>query len=96
MASNFLISESDFTRMCYHGNLAIKEWIHNLTYEDFITWNKKCIAELSEEDEAWIVGLCKRMKAKTFMFQDIYHCSRFVAYTFYFDMNKNIIITNPQ
>jgi hypothetical protein len=91
--SKFIIDEDDFERMVDTG---YRTWFKDMSYAEFLEWNNKCICELTNEEDAWLVGLCHRLKNKHIQLQDMECCSRFDAYGFYFNEKKDIVIVNPR
>ena len=94
--TSYIIQELDFERM---QDMAIgeqKDWLEGMSYAEFVAWNVKCINQLSDEDDAWLVGLCKRMKDDRIILQDMEACCQFTADGFFFDYDKRIIIVNPR
>ena len=94
--SNYIIEKADFLRMQTDVTGHSVPWFEDMDYSDFLQWNNECICELSDEDDAWLVGLCGRMNNQRIMLQDMESCVQFVAYGFYFDKNKDIVIVNPR
>lgn len=94
--SNYIVEKADFLRMQIDVTGHPVPWFEDMDYDEFLQWNKECICELSNEDDAWLVGLCGRMKNQRIMLQDMESCVQFVADSFYFDRNKNIVIVNPR
>jgi len=92
--SSYIIQELDFERMLDMSLGEDKGWLEGMTYAEFVAWNMNCIHELSDEDDAWLVGLCKRMKDDRIVLQDMEACCQFTADGFFFDYNKRIIIAN--
>jgi hypothetical protein len=85
--------KADFERMVDTG---YRTWFKDMSYAEFLEWNNKCICELTNEEDAWLVGLCRRLKNKHIQLQDMECCSRFEAYGFYFNEKKHIVIVNPR
>jgi len=94
--SNFIIQEADFQRIQVDVTGEPIGWLENMTYTEFLEWNNNCIYELTNEEDAWLVGLCGRMKNGRIMLQDMESCVQFQAYGFYFNQNKEIVIVNPR
>ena len=94
--SSYIIQELDFERMMALSLGEDKGWLEGMTYAEFFQWNMNCINELSDEDDAWLVGLCRRMNNGDVVLQDMESCSHFPADGLYFDYNKRIIIVNPR
>jgi hypothetical protein len=94
--SKYIIGEDDFLRIQVDVTGHPIGWLEYVNYSDFLEWNNKCIYELSNEDDAWLVGLCGRMKNGRIMLQDMESCVQFQAYGFYFNQNKEIVIVNPR
>jgi hypothetical protein len=86
----------DFERMQDISIGEQKDWLEGMSYADFMAWNVKCINQLSDEDDAWLVILCRRMKEGDILLQDMEACCQFTAGGFFFDYDKRIIIVNPR
>lgn len=94
--SKFIIDDDSFQRMQSLISGEDKGWLEGMTYAEFLEWNINCINELSDEDDAWLTGLCKRLKRNRIILQDMESCCQFNADSFYFDCDKNIVIVNPR
>ena len=64
-------------------------------YEEFYNWNIKCLNE-SPEDVVLLNELCKRMSGSKIKLMDEVSNMRYDAYAFYFDSDKNIVISTPR
>jgi len=87
--SKFIVPECYFERMIDHD-----AYYKDMSYDEFVLWNIKCINELTNDDIVWLSGLCKRIKE--IHLQDMESCAKFTADSFFFDCNKKIVIVNPR
>ena len=90
--TNYLPNELSFERMKHEGDL----YGEDMTYERFRLWNLECIAALTDYEYNWTVELCRRMLQKNIKLMDEEPCVVFTADGIYFDMNKNLVITNSR
>lgn len=88
--SKYLADENTFDRMKAYGDYDCN------SFEEFLAWNKQCIADLDDEDSAWVTGLCKRIQKNKVCLMDEESCSVFTANCIYFDNDKNVCIVNPR
>lgn len=86
---DFIIDECTYERLQQYGDY------EGGTFSEFITWNRKCIADLGDEDRAWIMSLCKRIKNNLISLMDSMYCMQHDATNIYFDTNKRLCIVNP-
>jgi len=96
--SKFIVPECYFDRMKHeHESCSDYRGLYtDMSYDEFVSWNIKCINELSNEDIVWLSGLCKRIKENIIILQDMESCVRFTADSFFFDCSKKIVIVNPR
>jgi hypothetical protein len=66
------------------------------TYDEFVTFNKNCINEQTDESKIWLYKLCQMIKGGKINLVDEESCVEFEADTFYFNMKKQICIVNPR
>lgn len=92
VVTKFIINKYDYERMKSQND----ECYDNMSYEEFIAWNVECINELSNDDMAWLAGLCQRIKVGLLKLQDMESCAQFEADGFFFDMRKKLVIINPR
>lgn len=90
--TNYLPDMPTFERMRGEGDL----YGEDMTYERFRLWNLECIAALSDYEYNWTVELCRRMNQRTIKLMDEEPCVVFTAHGIYFDIQKNLVITNPR
>ena len=90
MIKKFIINNYTYDRMNDREDGATP-----LSYNEFYAWNIKCLNE-SPDDLAWLTGLCNRMNSSKIILMDEESCTKFSAYAFYFDSDKNIVIVNPR
>lgn len=69
---------------------------HSASYDEFFTWNKKCLEELSFEDVSWVWGLCNRLNSKKIGMMDMECCGIWKADCIFYDLNKNIVVVHPR
>ena len=94
--SKFIIAEAEFERMQYDVTGHPVPWFEDMDYSEFLEWNNKCIYELTNEEDAWLVRLCGLMKNDRILIQDMESCIQFQADSFYFNQDKKIVIVNPR
>jgi hypothetical protein len=90
--SHFLLGEDSFMRMRSNGEL----YAIDMDYKDYRIWNLECIAALTDEEHNWMVELCRRISDKKIRLMDEESSIVFTATNIYFDMAKNLVITNPR
>lgn len=88
-----MVEEYDYNRMIVHECNGIDE---SMSYDNFISYNKKCLNDLSYDDVRWIWSLCKRLKHDIIGLMDLDSCAIFKASYIFYDNNKNLVIVNPQ
>jgi len=66
------------------------------TYHDFLSWNKSCLEELSDDDIKWVWGLCQRLNNKKIGTMDMEDCGIWEADSIFYDLNKNLVIVHPR
>jgi len=93
---NFIIEEEDFLRMQESSYGLLREWVSDMTYQEFDIWNYQCINQLSDEDRTWLIGLCSHIISDRLVLQDMATCERLSADKFYFDYDKKFVIVNPE
>jgi hypothetical protein len=68
-----------------------------LSYNDFLSWNEKCLRHLNAEEISWTIDLCKRLiSRKEVGMMDLESCAVFKAAYIYFDKKGKICIVNPR
>ena len=88
----YIVHECEYERML---DLECRDIDTLETYETFFSWNKACVEELSDEDVAWVLGLCKRIQ-KGVSLMDLESCATFTAHAIFFNKDKRICIVNPR
>jgi hypothetical protein len=94
--SHFVIEEDDFLRMQETSHGLLREWVSDMTFQEFDIWNYQCINELSDEDKTWLTRLCSHIISDRLVLQDMATCERLSADKFYFDYDKKFVIVNPE
>lgn len=89
----YLVCAADYGRMQQSDHSGVDD---SMPYSMFITWNTKCINEMTMEDRAWLLGLCNRFKDNKVKLMDLESCVAFGADSFFFDQNKKLCIVNPR
>ena len=92
----FIIEEDDFLRMQESSYGLLREWVSDMTFQEFEIWNYQCINQLSDEDKTWLTRLCSHIISDRLVLQDMGTCDRFSADRFYFDYDKKFVIVNPE
>ena len=89
-----VIGYNDYQRMVDIGCSGIDTM---LSYNEFLSWNEKCLSRLSSEDISWTMDLCKRfISRKKISMMDLESCAVFQAAYIYFDKKGRICIVNPR
>ncbi|AYV77458.1 MAG: hypothetical protein Dasosvirus3_17 [Dasosvirus sp.] len=65
-------------------------------YRKFMTHNKKCVNELSSQDLEFISMLIDRIKDEKILQCDEETFVEFDSFAIYFNINKKLVIMNPQ
>jgi hypothetical protein len=84
-----LINEDTFERMKSLGEIDFD------TYDQFLTWNIACMEVLSDDDLAWIEGLCARIKQQSIAVLSGESSNTYTASHIYFDRCKKLCIMTP-
>ena len=91
---SFLVPKCYYERM---QDLAEDEWLSNMTYEVFREWNTHCIMVLKDEEVSWMVGFCQRLKDNKIVMMDMETPSAlWIADSFYYNENREIIVVHPR
>ncbi len=94
ISMKFMLDKDDYKRMI--DLKIVHEIDKNLSYEQFIDWNFKCINELSDEDKSFLKILCNKINNKKIGQMDLESCVVFETCSIFFDKNKNLVIVNPR
>jgi hypothetical protein len=86
----YLPQEHDYMRMADMND------DYTMCYAEFIAWNLKKISELSEEDRAWLKGLCRRIRSDKIRLMDHESCVEWDACGFYYDVRGHLCIMHPR
>ena len=89
----YLPHDDDFRRMKSY-NCKNVDTIQS--YQDFLSWNQKCINDLSQDERNWVLGLCQKMKKYKISHMDLESCAVFDVYMIYYCQNKNLCIVDPR
>ena len=65
-------------------------------YEAFLKWNRKCLEEQSNSELNHLVWLFGKFANDSLLLMDEESGACFGASNFFFDQNKNLVITNPR
>jgi hypothetical protein len=84
-----LINEETFERMQSLDELDFD------SYDQFLNWNIACMEVLSDEDLAWIEGLCSRIKNQSVALLTGESQNTYTASNIYFDRCKKLCIMTP-
>jgi hypothetical protein len=82
---------------CYYERMLGEECKRidsTMSYNDFFLYNKDCLDRLSYEDLSWVWGLCKRLQMIGMM--DMECCGIWKADTFFYDINRELVIVHPR
>lgn len=89
----YVVDSDDFYRMqesdCYGIN-------GDMTYAEFLIFNQECISKLTEEDHAWVLSLCQRIRRDDISLMDLESCSVFKACAIYYSIDEKLCIVNPR
>jgi len=66
------------------------------TYQEFISWNAKCISELSANELLAISTLCKMIANRTVKSVDTEYCSEMTVDSLYFNAKGILCLANPR
>ena len=66
------------------------------TYDEFVTFNKNCINEQTDDNKLWLYKLCQMIKGDKINLVDEESCVEFTAHCFYFNHENKLCITNPR
>ena len=89
----YVIDADDFYRMQEserHGFDA------DMTYSEFLEFNLQCINRLSEDERAWVWGLCQRIRHEDISMMDLESCAVFNACAIYYSIDEKLCIVNPR
>lgn len=89
----YLPHDDDFRRMKSY-NCKNVDTIQS--YQDFLSWNQKCINDLSQDERNWVLGLCQKIKRYKISLMDLESTAVFDAFKIYYCQNKNLCIVNPR
>jgi hypothetical protein len=81
----------DFARM---GDM--NDEYNDMSYPQFITWNMEKIAQLSDEDRAWLRGLCRRIHVDNIRQVDLDSCVEWDSCGFYYNPRGRLCIMHPR
>jgi hypothetical protein len=93
LLNRFIINQYDYDRMIGYDCNNIDP---NLSYDDFVEWNVKCLKEYKDEDYVFFKYLCDKMNQNKIGQMDMETCVVFTTTNIFFDINKNLIIVNPR
>ena len=89
----YVVDSDDFYRMQESGCYGIND---EMTYAEFLIFNQECISKLSEEDHAWVWGLCKRIREQEISMMDLESCAVMKACAIYYSIDEKLCIVNPR
>ena len=89
----YLPNQQDFQRMT---EFRCKNVDSIQSYQDFLSWNQRCINDLSQDERNWVLGLCQKMHKFMISQMDLESCAVFDVYMSYYCQNKNLCIVNPR
>lgn len=87
------LSTYDYDRMI---NNECSEINTNLSYNQFLEWNIKCIIESSDDDRLLFKILANNIINKKIGQMDLESCAVFESFSLFYDSNKILIIVNPR
>ena len=90
----YCVDENGYGRMFDFKCKGINTEVEN--YEEFRAWNIQCLEEMSDEDQTWVWGLCKRIGCSNLGMMDMEDCGIWTADQFFFDKNKKLCIVHPR
>ena len=87
----YMPSYMDFMRM-----VDLNEDYHEMSFTQFITWNMEQISKLSDDDRAWLKGLCRRIRVDKIRQVDLDTCVEWDSCGFYYDPRGHLCIMHPR
>ena len=86
-----IVDKNDYDRMIERDCSKIDI---DMSYIEFILYNKKCLDSLSYDDIKWVLEVCKRINKIGMM--DLQSCAVWKASYIFYDINKNIVIVHER
>jgi len=65
-------------------------------YNAFVKWNRKCVESMNNTDLNHLAWICGKMAKCELKLMDEESGACFHAHAFFFDQEKNLVITNPR
>jgi hypothetical protein len=65
-------------------------------YVAFETWNRRCLEQMNNTDLNHLGWICGKMARGNLKLMDEESGACFEAHSFFFDQNKNLVLTNPR
>jgi hypothetical protein len=90
---SYLPDQHDFQRMT---EFRCKNVDTIQSYQEFLSWNQKCINYLTQDERNWVLGLCQKIKRYKISLMDLESTAVFDAFKIYYCQNKNLCIVNPR
>ena len=87
------LEKYDYERMINYDCSKINK---ELSYDQFIQWNIKCIIELSDDDKLFFKMLCNKIINDDISQMDLEPCSVFDTCSVFFSTNKKLIVVNQR
>jgi hypothetical protein len=87
----FLPCMHDFERMCDESDM-----YDDVSYSEFLNWNKHKISELEPNYRKWLVALMKMIRSDHVTLMDKEDCVMWQADGFFFDNNGKLCITHAR
>ena len=72
------------------------EYYEEKCYAEFVKWNRKCLEGLSSSELNHLVWVSDKMLKNSLKLMDEESGACFYACAFFFDEDKNLVITNPR
>lgn len=89
----YVVDADEFYRMQESECVGINT---EMTYAEFLEFNLQCIHRLSEEERAWVWGLCERIRHEDISMMDLESCAIFNAAAIYYSIDEKLCIVNPR
>jgi hypothetical protein len=87
------LSIYDYNRMIHNECNKINT---NLSYNQFLEWNIKCIIESSDDDRLLFKILADNIINNKIGQMDLESCAVFESFSLFYDSKKRLIIVNPR
>jgi hypothetical protein len=87
------LSSGDYDQMIHYE---CKKINNELSYNEFLEWNIKCITESSDEDKILFKILANNIINNKIGQMDLESCAVFESCSLFYDIKKRLIIVSPR